>query len=353
MNGLGSNPRVIRLAQDLGLATRGDCLGRLREHALDRVGRLLSDLPVRTLGELRSLLAASLSVQFEFLSSDEDIARLALVYHVFHRELKRLLAIEFIKGDTEGLLLRHPNPQLGEREYLAIIDSRADRAWRAYFTAWHELTHLLLTPPQMAFPGFRRAPSEEEKNKEPIESVVDHITGYLAFYEPMFRPAIESAITNEGGLTLRAIEQARSSAVPEASFFASAIAAMRFVSQSACLVQVDLALKKQEARQLDSRQISLALNIAKPVVEAKLRVVKVVPSGSLRSTIPVFRNMRVPPESALYRAYYDGLEEDQLEAIEDMSWWETTSGGPLQPLKVHVFATRRGQYVYGLIISLS
>src|SRR5262245_1129188 len=111
MSGLGLDPRVIRLARDLGLATRGDCLIRLREHALDRVGRLLSELPVRTLGELRSLVAASLSVQLELLSSDEDIERLALAYREFHNGLKRLLEIEFIEGDTEGLLLRHPNPQ--------------------------------------------------------------------------------------------------------------------------------------------------------------------------------------------------------------------------------------------------
>ncbi len=82
----------------------------------------------------------------------------------------------------------------GGRRYLTIIDARGSRAARAYFTAWHEVAHLLLCPPkQMILEGFRRTPTDPLKRKDPLESAVDHIAGLLAFWEPLFKPALFDA----------------------------------------------------------------------------------------------------------------------------------------------------------------
>jgi hypothetical protein len=115
-----------------------------------------------------------------------------------YERLSPLLRAEFIKGDTEGLLIDNPKPGKGGRDYLVIVDARGPRKARAYFTAWHELAHLLLYPRKQAvFEGFRRAPTPEAKLKDPVESAVDHIAGLLAFWEPLFKPALLKAASGD------------------------------------------------------------------------------------------------------------------------------------------------------------
>jgi hypothetical protein len=88
-------------------------------------------------------------------------------------------------------LIDNPKPGKGGRDYLAIIDARGPRKARAYFTAWHELAHLLLYPPrQLVLEGCRRTPTDDAKQKDPVESAVDQIAGLLAFWEPLFMPAL-------------------------------------------------------------------------------------------------------------------------------------------------------------------
>jgi hypothetical protein len=166
MGRLGSDPAVARLAHALGLSTNGDCAARLREHALARVRAIAADWRVASLRELQMLVANSLSVCLEYLHSDGDVAATARAHAAFSPHLTHALNAEFLTGDTEGLLIPHPYPQPGDLRYLAVVDQRGSRLVRGYFTAWHELAHLLVSPPQLVFEGFRRSPPLEVRHKD-------------------------------------------------------------------------------------------------------------------------------------------------------------------------------------------
>ena len=343
------DPRVKELAKKLGLTRRGDSLARVRRFALEQVQEVFAEVPVNRLSDLLRLVAAKLSIQLTFVRSDGDIRRIGQEHRKGLPGLNRMLHLDFLEGETEGVLLRRQSREVGERQYLAIIDARGPRRWRAYFTAWHELAHGLTAPPQIPLPGFRRSPSAEQKNRDPIERVVDDIAGRLAFYEPLFQPILEGAVRAEGGLTLTAIDRAREAVGPDVSFLSTAIASLRLLSSQACLVEVDLGLKKREEQSLDtSQQLIPGLSAAPP--EPKLRVRQVIRSDAIADhPIRLFPRMRVPSNSVLHSVFNGGSSGVVLSADEDMSWWETSGGGSLPAQAVRVSAVYRGSYVYGLI----
>lgn len=207
MTALADHPKLRQLARNLHIPDRGDCLAELRAHALDYVRQMIREWTVDTIDELRMVVADRLSVKIEYINDDADVDRLANIYGHVMSHFRRVLRMEFLKHDTEGLLIDNPHPGKGGRDYLAIIDARGPRKARAYFTAWHELAHLLLYPRrQLVLEGFRRTPSVDNMQKDPVESAVDHIAGLLAFWEPLFGPALLQ--TANGVLTFEAVESA-------------------------------------------------------------------------------------------------------------------------------------------------
>jgi hypothetical protein len=340
---VGSDPAVVRLARALGIRGNGDCVLRLRAHALERVRAVLKTWRVSSLTELQLLMANALSVCLEYLRTDEEVEEIARVHAGFSPHLLQTLSAEFVRGDTEGLLLANPCPQLGDLRYLAVIDSRGARAARAYFTAWHELAHLLLSPPQLSFEGFRRSPPPEAKKKDAVESVVDDVAGLIGFYEPMFRPALEAAVHEDGGrLTLGGVDRLRTRSAPQASFYSTALAAIRVSNEPIGLICAKPFWKKDE---LPWEEGGIRL--------PSLRVVSAIWSESARKQPPQIRpNMRVPLASVLYRAFGDDLVSE-LDAIEDQSMWETSTAGPLAPRPVRITAARRGPVAYALVTPLA
>src|SRR5438034_10775014 len=75
MNALGRNPKIIKLARDLGLPIRGDCASHIAKHARHVVDRIVQDSIVRVtdLETLRRVVADKLRVKLEFIYSDADI----------------------------------------------------------------------------------------------------------------------------------------------------------------------------------------------------------------------------------------------------------------------------------------
>ena len=347
MVALPRHPVILKLARELGCLGRGDALRQLREFALRRVAQIIVEFPVDNLHALRLVIANKLRVKIEIIRSDADVERIADEHEGLHPLLRQRLRQEFLISTTEGLTLERDEWDAKQFRYLAVIDARGERAARAHFTAWHEITHLLLHPPQLAFPSFRRTPPRVELDKDPLESAVDHVAGRLAFYPPFFGPALEQAIAAEGGLSFRALELARETAVPSASLFATAIGSINYVDVPALFVSVRPGLKKAEARTIHSPQASFAF--AEPSPSEKLRAVAVVANElAAGSKLCIRRNMRVPERSVLTAAH-EAPGEIDLETLEDQSWWETSSSGMLPELRIRVRATRRGRYVYGLI----
>lgn len=346
---LAREPRVIKLAKELGLNWRGDCLSAIREHALVQVERIVRDspIPIDSLDSLRWIVANKFRVKLEFIREDSDIERIISDYSDFHRLLRQRLIHEFVNGSTEGITLEREEPDPRVFRYLAVVDARGDRAARAYFTAWHEIAHLLVHPEQLAFPGFRRTPAVTERAKDPIESVVDHVAGRVAFYPPFFRPALQRAMAVDGGLTFSALDAVREAAAPTASLFATAMGSLQLVDVPVLFVTAEMALKTEEQR--FSRGAQRAFDFAIARIEEKLRVTTVVANDLVAgSRLAIRRNMRVPSNSVLMNAYASASDVT-LTADEDQNLWETSRGGPLESLPLRVQAARRGRYVYGLI----
>jgi len=327
------HPKLRQLARNLHIPDTGDCLGELRKHAMATVRRMLKDWPVETLDDLRRLVADKLSVKIELLFADADVERLAEKYGHVVGHFRRILRAEFLKSDTEGLLIDNPRPGKGGRDYLVIVDARGPRKVRAYFTVWHELAHLLLYPPkQLVLEGFRRTPTADVKLKDPVESVVDNIAGLLAFWEPLFKPALLEAAGSS--LSFEAVERVSSSVAPDASLYSACVAAIRAWEEPALFVTGAVSTKRDGTA-------------------PALRLQAVVPNEAahdLRSDLR--KQMRVPPTSALWRGFHDETGRRHY-SDEDQSAWEVSGRGSLPPLRWHVEAVRRGQFVYGLLTDMS
>ena len=344
MSRLDSNPVVMQLARDLGLPWRINAVARIRDHALAIVDECRARCPwAVSVADLRSALCDRLSVCLETVSTDDDFDRITCA-HGFSEAERRQLVDEFDNRDVEGWLVCSPVHRPGRRHYVAIVDGRGDRAPRAYFTAWHEIAHLIVTPPQLAFEGFRRS-IPVNKRKDPVESMVDAVAGELAFFPPFIRPILEVELSSTGRLGFDVIEFVRLRAAPEASFYAAAIACVKLSSTPVLLVRIAPALKASEKAARSSPQLAMPIDMHRPT--EKLRVVDVIASAA-PTTLRIFKNMRVPLDSVLVSAH-ESETDVVLTAIEDQSSWETSSGGALPPQSICVEVMRRGSYVYGLI----
>lgn len=346
---LARNPAVAKLAKELGLPWRGDALAAIRQHALAQIERIVAEspIPIDTLDTLQWVVANKFHVRLEVIRENGDIGRIAEKYPDFDPVLRQRLAHEFSARSTEGITLERFEPDPRVFRYLAVVDGRGERASRVYFTSWHELAHFLAHPWQLAFPGFRRTPASIEWVKDPIESVIDHIAGKVAFYPALFGPALERGMAQHGGLTFAAIDAAREVAVPAASLFATAMAAVNLASIPTLFVVAEMALKADERRALRSPQQTFSFAPAQ--AREKLRVTTLVGNeAAARCALGIRRNMRVPGDCVLMRAQQNP-GDITLRGIEDQASWESSRGGPLEPLSICVEAARRGRFVYGLI----
>lgn len=334
MTAPGYQPSIVRLARSLGLRASGDCLPAIRKHALGRVNAMITRWPVRSLSDLQLLVANQLGVCLEYVRSGADIDRIAATHPAFSPHLDRTLRLEFLTGDTEGLLLCHPHPAPGDLSYLAVIDMRGERAIRGYFTVWHELSHLLVSPPQLAFEGFRRSPATEARRKDALEHVVDDVAGLVGFFEPLFGPVLDAECAAcDGRMGIAALERVRAAAAPNASFLATALAAIRRSDEAVGFVCATRFRKRAE-----SSSVPPSLRIQSAIWSSRAR----------REGIAIAQNLRVPPTSVLARVEAAQCG-DELWADEDQQWWETSARGSLGSLPLKVAAAWRGAVTYAVV----
>jgi len=317
------------LARNLHIPESGDSLRELSEHAIASVQKMLAEWNgIDTIEDLRFLVADKLSVKLEFLRTDADVDRIAGEYRHFLTRWRHLLHADFLHGTTEGLLIDNPAPQKGGRRYLAIIDARGSRSARAYFTAWHELAHLLLCPPQqLMLDGFRRTPIADAKLKDPLESAVDQIAGLLAFWSPIFGPALQEEVGAH--LTFAGIERAAANVAPGASLYAAGLAATRLWLKLAVFLTAEMRTK--------TNGTGLAL-----------RVQTLIPNGRAESDCAIRKNMRVPPTSIIARAFAEPFGRE-LAVDENQKEWEVSGQGHLPARAWHVQSVRRGSAVYAIL----
>ncbi len=322
MSRLNQASEVIQLASELGVDWRHEPVANIIRHCTNRIRNWVGDAcEVETIVDLEILVCQKLRLVFEELWSDDDLDRIINKYVALKEPVFATLRSEFDDHTFATLLeRRRVTPEAPDR-YVAVIDCRGTKAFRRFFTRWHEVAHLLTLPRQLEFP-FHRSTTD----RSPLEQLMDTIAGEIGFYEPIFAPAVKTELSHNRRLSFAAVEGIRSRFCPIASFQATLVAALRRVKTPAIFIEAGLGLKKREQEMLRSNQLSLFPTTA-PV--ARLRVIKTNPNDAARKCgLRIDKNMLVPTASAItgcFMADHDSEAKSTI-AVESLATWRHSNG---------------------------
>jgi len=235
-----------------------------------------------------------------------------------------------------AITLKRLNPAKWDRPYVSVIDCRGDKVFRAYFSKWHELAHLLTLTQQMRL-VFRRTHAQALVDAE--EALMDIIASEAGFLADFLKT--DDSI----GISFESIDRLRQEFCPEASQQASLIGIVKALPRPCVLIEARLALRKRE--QPNHAQLALGLpESSRPV--PPLRAVHVTVNRAAREAgVFLPENWRVPSRSVI-RGVFDGTTYG--EAREDLDWWSTSDGSRLPGCQVTVKAKKSGQSVVALLI---
>lgn len=334
---LKTSLQIWKLATDLGLDPKDNPLGQILHHCFKRVRSFLTEFPCDTLSELLEVAAAKLDTIFVEIHSDDELQNVRHEYmekgEIAFAALEKELGPKVYAVTFKRISLRR-----GDRRFVSVIDCRGDKAWRAYFSKWHELAHLLTLTPQMRL-KFCRTHAEPDE-KDPEERVMDVIASEIGF-----RPQLVS-YEGAGKISFQKINALRSELCPEASFVASVIGFVKAWPTPCILVDAGLGYKKSVQRVLTQG----AFNFVE-MPTARLRALHVSANDAARlAGVIVYPNMQVPEKSIIHSAFSNGLVD--AEAVEDLKWWQTSSGEVLRDRQVSVEVRKNGDGVLALIIPL-
>jgi hypothetical protein len=331
---LNRSIKILTLAKDLGIRTVDNPVADILKFCEKRIKKLLmGTTDCHSLSDFLSWVAGKLGTSFEEIHNDNDLAEIKAKYLKQGEKIFVTLDQEF-SDDVLGITYRLSNRQSWEPPFISIIDCRGGNARKAYYTKWHEVAHLLILTDQLRL-CFRR--TLHLPNKDPEEVMIDIIAGKFGFYPAFIEPHIN------GEISFEQIEALRQSLCPEASNQASLIGFVHAWPEPCVLALCKEGLKKSEKRQ--TIQTSFLTILQTPA----LRAIKITANEAAKAkNINIFENMRVPQRSIIH-AVRNG-ETDYAEALEDLSWWETSSGDVLPEQEISVKTKNYWGDTYALII---
>jgi len=346
---INENSKIHLLAYDLGIKKSSNPEERIREYCFLKVENLLNEFvykekgSVNSLDKLLEITAAKLGLMFEEVHSDYDLQEIKNRY-VDKRELAFLEFMDDFNDDTDAVLAKLTNSKPWEPKYAAIVDCRGYKSYRAYFSKWHEIAHLLSMPSQMKL-AFRRTHTEK---KDPEEILMDKIAGDLGFYSPLFLPEVRARTAKDKRLTFSVVDELKREVCPIASFQATIRAGVERVNFPCLFIIAGYGLKKQEERMLKSKQRLLFPEEGKQIVK-KFRAKQVQSNNHARQQgMLIFNNMEVPKESVIFEAL-ESFDSDQVFSdFENLAFWES-SKGCLAEFAIYVEAKKVGDNVWALI----
>ena len=334
---LNQSTRIWRLAKDLGIRTVTDPVSDILNLCEKRIKKMLKDATdCRSLSSFLDWIAGNLGTSFEEIRSDDDFLRIKKKYLALGEKIFATLEQEF-SDEVLGITYRLSHRESWEPQFVSVIDCRGGNSIRAYYTKWHEVAHLLILTDQSRL-CFRR--TEHLPDKDPEEVLIDRIAGKFGFYPPFIKPHIK------GEISFEQIETLRQALCPEASNLASLIGFVKAWPEPGLLVLCKEGLKKSESRRLSIQRSFDFSTLPVPV----LRAIKVTPNEAAKEQgILIHENMRIPERSVIYAVHNSG-EAESAEAMEDLSWWESSSGAILPKQKISVKAKDFWGDTYALII---
>jgi len=336
MSKLDSKPQIWKLAVDLGLGSTSQPVSEILSHVRRRVQNVAQKFSSATLNDLLTATAEEVHTVFKEIHSNEDLENLQSKYFALGETGFANLHNEL---DSQGyaITLKRINPAKWDRAYVSVIDCRGDKAFRTYFSKWHELAHLLTLTQQTRL-VFRRTHATALVDAE--EGLMDLIAGEVGFLAD-FIPS-----HGFGDISFEMIESVRRQVSPDASYQAASIGIVRALPRPCILLEARLALKKSEER--NKAQLRLAIPVhAEPT--PSLRAVHATTNQAARETgIYLPQNWKVPAESVVAAVFEFG---GSARAQENLNWWRTSSGARLPNCPVTVEARRVGDSVIALLVA--
>lgn len=334
--GLKNDPQIWKLARDLGLPAKDDPLGEIIAYCAKWARALLKEFRCHSLSELLEYAADRLGTVFREVRTDQELAEIK--DHFLRRGEKEFALVDHELGSgILAITFRLLKPKKGERQFISIIDCRGEKAFRSYYSKWHELAHLLTLTDQRRF-KFCRTHSALVK-KDPEEALMEKIAGHIGYL-----PDLVSRHA-KGPISFEKIADIRTALCPESSVYASIIGMTKSWPNPCVLLEATLEYKKREKDKLNQPGFSFV-----PTPQPKLRISSVTPSPGAEDFAGLLHpNMRVPKRSIIHQVFSEALlSMDDVQ--EDLSWWETSSEGYLPAGTYTVRARKQGDKVQALLI---
>jgi hypothetical protein len=338
---------IVRLAYELKVDLAGGAVEGIIGYCERKLRTWTREMARGALkaADLERLVARKLGLIFEEIWTDAELDQLIKRYVRLGEPVFATLKTDLNDGTFAALLERVVPPTPAER-YVAVIDCRGEKAHRRFFSRWHEIAHLLTLTRQLELP-FHRSCSD----RSPVERLMDAIAGRIGFPDEIIRPWLEAERQRHGQLTFAGVERLRQEVCPEASFQATLNACVLRWPKPLLLIEAGMGLKNAERHRIRPSQLSL---MPMSVPEEKLRVLVALSSDAARRTrFRMDKNMAVPCESAVYRAFaqihaVEGLDEVSS-TVEDLGIWRHSDGVAVGSGAVHVQVRPVGSRIVALI----
>ena len=342
---LNEEPAIIGMANALDLDVVQP-VEAIKQFCRDKVRRFLRRTSqLSNIEELQRLVCKRLNLTVHEIRGEEDIPRLA-EYFRSEGEIAAAAAVATqLRPDTFGMLVQlFHRAKNGRAKFVTFIDCRGEKAARRVWTIWHEIAHCLTAKDQLALP-LRRT-TVETIEKDPVEKLTDIIAADFAFYEPLFRPVLDSEVGHRGRVTFRVAERVRDRFNPEASFASTLNACIAKAPAPIILLEAGLALKKGEQRLVQTGVASIA------DFQPSLRVLSSIPNEVARELLPhIHKQMRVPLDSVIARVHASDMATILTGGAADESLrnWTTSTGGGLPDVAVSIEARKFGDRVVAIL----
>jgi len=345
MSTLSRSPKIISMARGLGLSA-DEAAESILSFCRKRIAKILKSAgSIQTIWDFEKIVCDQLNLVVHEIWNDDDLRKLSLRYARDEGDSKfAALDMDLEEADTFGVIYqRNKLNRVGEFQYVAFVDCRGNKAWRRFFTRWHEIAHCLTSYEQYEFP-FRRT-NTTDIQKDPVEKLMDMIAGELAFTESLFKPVLKATL-GQRRLTFDAAEGVRRQFCPDASAQATLNACAAHSSKPTILLEAGLALKKSQLRALQDGQLNMfPTRTPKPC----LRVLRSMPNAEARKIgLQIHKQWRVPGFSVIAKVLNSDFETE-IEAVENLSSWKSSDGGSLPDFDVVIQARKIQNKVVAII----
>ena len=344
MSRLVQEPKVIDLADKLGLGGRADPVVAILDSCLRRIDRWVAEAGgIRCIGRLEELVTRKLQMVFEEIRVDEDFYRIKEIYAKGKKDFVfATMQMRFDDGQnpTYGALVGRKNvADDAPDRFVAVIDCRGNKLARRFFTHWHEIAHRLTTHADSGEPVYR-------SEHDPVGRLMDEIAGHIGFYGPLFEPVFVAAHSGKELLTFETVEAVVREGFPDASIQATLFACCRRLPTPVIYLEAALSHKAAVKRAIEDDSPRLfALEETPP----ELRAVRVVANeAALREKFVIPQNMRVP-ESSVISSLFKAIGERDNTSREDMGIWSDSKGKRLEGRAVAVEVRKVAERVIAIV----